>query len=327
MLGELIRMCLISSVFKPIKIEGRDIPIRSQINLCIEAPFGTGKTYILETIRQKDLGYIMDRWTDNAFYGTINRAGQIIPPATILGAGKTIMIDEFQSVPIKLKLPLLKLLEEQRVNRQLLNKVAEPVELERDFYSLKAVEGFLELRVQASYVICTSKIYDNNHMDKMLLSRCIVVSLDFTVDDVYTGLCKLNLDDVSELREKLVGYSGRYSSKEDKAFLDLVVQEITASGIPHNYVYRIRDDLIRIDNYVRALESIGYDYKYDYEDFLPIIVAGIKRVKLRPSELETYATLPDLDSYHRQFVDELVRKGLVRRVNGNYIRCCNFAEI
>jgi len=323
MLNELIRMCLISSVFAPIQIEGREIPMRSQINLCIEAPFGTGKTYILESIRQRELGFVMDRWTENAFYGTINRVGQVIPPATLLAKGKTVLIDEFQTVPWKFKVPLLKLLEEQVVNRELLNKVAEPVEREGKYYYIKAIEGYLVFHIRASYLIMTSRI-GASEVEKMLMSRCITIRLDFQLEDVYTGLGKLDLDDIEELREKLDEYEGSYTEEQDKQFLDTVVQELVQANIPFNYAYRVRDNLIRIDNYIKAMNSIGIELPYKAEDFLPLLIAGIKGVRFRPVELEIYAKLPSIDKDEKEFAELLQQKGVARCVNGKFIRCCNF---
>jgi len=243
---------------------------------------------------------------------------------TILGAGKTILIDEFQSIPLHFKQPLLKLLEEQVVNRQLLNKVYAPTKLERDFYALWAVEGYLWFHIRASYLIVTSHL-GKSHLETMLASRCIVLRFEFTPDDVYYGLAtNLVLDDIAEIREQLKHYQGRFNREEDQRYLDLVMQELLNNNIPANYAYRVRDNLIRIENYIRAMNEIGYKVKYRAEDFLPIMLAGIKGIKLRPIELDVYGKLPNVDSNELEYVEILERKGLVRKVGGIYVRCANF---
>jgi len=157
------------------------------------------------------------------------------------------------------------------------------------------------------------------------MSRCITLRLDFQLEDLYTDI-DIKLDDIHELRQKLKSYQGSYTAKQDKEFLDLVVQEATPANIPYNYYRRIRDNLIRLDNCINALKSVGVEVDYTAYDFLPLLLAGIKGIKFRPIELEVYAKLPKVSEDELEFVELLRQKGVVREVNGKFVRCCNFVR-
>ena len=165
-----------------------------------------------------------------------------------------------------------------------------------------------------------------SELEKMLMSRCITLRLDFQLEDLYTDI-DIKLDDIHELRQKLKNYQGSYTAEQDKEFLDLVVQEATPANIPYNYYRRIRDNLIRIDNCINALKSVGVEVNYTAYDFLPLLLAGVKGIKFRPIELEVYAKLPHINQDDLEFVELLKQKGVVREVNGNYVRCCNFGVV
>jgi len=179
MLEDVIRYCLISSVLPRVVIEMKEpLFLRSQINVLLNAPFGAGKTEIL--------GLRIMNWTKVGFLGSIKRDGSIIPPQTVLCAGRTVLIDEFQAVPIELKLPLLSLMEEQRADRALNFEVPQPIHYtsQDGFWSVRAEHGYMTTRIRASYLVATSKL-GKTHTDKMLQSRCIQVNIQTTYEDFF----------------------------------------------------------------------------------------------------------------------------------------------
>jgi len=331
MLRDIIRFSLISSVFKRIEIHTSDgIEYRrSQINVLIKAPFGVGKSNLLDRIERAGLGYRMMRWTEKALYGTINTRGEIIPPTVIQAAGSTVLIDEFQAVPEVFKKPLLALMEEQVVDRELLTRVPTPVEFESKYWKVWANEGYMKTWIQASYIVCTSKLFLNIHTERMLASRCIVFHLDVDYEDMLYGTIKVKINDIPEIKAELDEYQGVYTEAEEKKLLEQVIAELRARNIAPNYAYRVKDDILRIMNILSALgEDRDKAWKY-----LDIILHGIRCTEFTPLELEIYSRLNGRtpiskikieglsDSLKAEILARLIDKGLVREIKrGVYAR-------
>lgn len=330
MLNDIVRFSLISSVFKRIIIEGENKEYRrAQINVLLKAPFGSGKSYLLEKIERMNLGHRMMRWSDKALYGTINTRGEIIPPTVIQAAGKTVLIDEFQSIPFKYKIPLLSLMEEQVVDRELLLRVPVPVEYETKYWRVWANEGYLKTWIQASYIVCCSKLFLQNHVERMLASRCIVFHMDIGFEDLKIGL-KVDLDDIAELREELDEYQGVFRKRDEEKIMDMVIEELRSREIPPNYTYRVKDDVLRIMN---ILEALGEDRDKAWK-YLDIIIHGIRCTEFTPLELELYSKLNGKTPFSEikisgvseglkaEILARLIEKGVVKRVGKDiYARC------
>lgn len=297
------------------------MPKRSQINLFIFAPYGSGKTTLLDYIQSKGLGYKIRTWTEPALLGSIDRAGKIVPPVTIIAAGKTMLVDEFQAVPSNLRQILLSLLEEQQAYRVLSFRVPTPVKLEREFWSVYAEEGYIWFRIQCSWIICSAFLLDSEE-DRMLRSRCINLHLYVTEDDIAHGglLRGLKLDDIAQLREELRGKSNQYTMQQYSELLKYIVEVLKEEELPLNLAYRIADDVLRLDNIEKLLgHSDGLKY-------LSTIILGIKNVSLSPIE---WAILQYVVTHHPEnvqdiakalnlpedivstYVDELIKRGIL----------------
>jgi hypothetical protein len=286
MFQEIIRYCLLSSVLKPIKMGEREY--RAQINVLLNAPFGTGKTDLMTLIERKGLGRRIMNWTVPALVGSISSKGQIVPPMTIEVAGKTGLIDEYQAIPLHMRMHLLQLLEEQTTTRMLSRDVGmTPIQHEGKYFRLYARHGYLTFQIRASYIICTARVMQT-HTDKMLQSRCVQVNVQMTYDDLRCGISNLKLDDIQELRAKLDGYQGEVKKEKFDSTLEHVVEEMKARGVEPNYAYRVTWDILRIDNINRAL-----DIKNDPLRFLDFILDGIVGGAFTPMEFRIYEKLRD----------------------------------
>lgn len=336
MYRDIIRYSLISSVLPRITLETKDgdpVYLRSQINVLLNAPFGVGKTDILNSIANRGLGVKMTNWTRVAFLGTIRQNGSWIPPQTIRAAGSTVLVDEFQEVPNELKRPLLNLMEEQMVDRALtfqIPKEEDPIEYEEEFWSVFATGGYFLFKMKASWIIATSK-RQNTHLDKMLQSRCIQINMDFDYDDVKKGISRIKLDDVEEIREEIKHqcYWEVLKHEDAKTILDYVVDVLRAEEVPPNYAYRILGDLIRIMN-VKGLIGEDIDEAYDY---LMLIIKGVTGEKLSPTDYEVLKVLSKPLSVREimfktgltkeevsKSLSELMNRKLVVVSKGKYVR-------
>lgn len=294
MYRDIIRYSLISSVLPRLTLEtkeGDPILLRSQINVLLHAPFGVGKTEILDNIQRRGLGWKMSNWTPVSFLGSIKSNGSWIPPQTIRAAGSTVLVDEFQAVPFKLKRPLLNLMEEQEVDRALtfqIPKEEDPIEFEDEFWSVFATGGYFIFRMRASWIIATSKRQDT-HTDVMLQSRCVQINMDFDYEDVKKGIARVKLDDVADLREEIKHkcYWETVTYNFFHKILSYVVDTLKAEEVPPNYAYRVAGDLLRIMN-VKGLIGEDIDEAYDY---LHLLIKGVMGVNFSPTAFEVLKVL------------------------------------
>ena len=298
MLEDVIFYCLVSSVLPRIIVKLEEpLFLRSQVNILINAPFGAGKTEILEKIERKGLGRRIMNWTKVGFLGTIKRNGEIVPPQTVLCAGKTVLIDEFQAVPVELKLPLLSLMEEQRADRVLSFEVPQPINYVSSdgYWSVTAEHGCMTTKVRASYLVVTSKL-NKTHTDRMLQSRCIQINIQTTYEDLKHGIASIKLDSIQEIRNEIKDYKGLFTEEEYKEVLNTVIDELKRKEIPPNYGYRVTAELIRIMN---IKDALGEDRDEAYK-LLDFILHGIQGSYYTPLEFKVYSLLREKERTARE---------------------------
>jgi len=302
MLDDVIRYCLISSVFKPIRVIGQnERAMRAQINVLLQAPFGTGKTTLLQEIERRELGHIFRGWTEPAMLGSIKKDGTIIPPMTLMCAGKTVLIDEFQAIPHPLKTPLLHLMEEQRAERVLANRFPGEQKLSGKHYYIYVKDGYLSCHIRASYIVCCSKLNLTNHTERMLLSRCIQCHMNVTYDDILHK-SDVYLDDIHELRQQLEQYEGVYEQSEIETILNATLRVIKKRKLPPNYTYRVAGDVIRIKN---VIEAAGF--KKGYRKYIHFITSGVLGQKLTVTDLNILRALSANGREHMK-IEELLKE-------------------
>lgn len=323
MFEDIVRYSLISSTLKP--IDCGELKLRAQINVLLNAPFGTGKTELLERVERAKLGYRMMNWTEVGLLGSIRKDGEIVPPMTIIAAGKTVLIDEFQSVPARLRLPLLSLMEEQRAERVLNFKVPTPVSYESKYWSVYANQGYMTFRMRSSFIIATSRI-GTSHLDHMLQSRCIQINMQVGYEDLQEGIVNIRTNDIEDLRAELDNKQGKFKEKFLKEVLSYITEELRNREIPPNYAYRVTADTMRIMN-IKELLGEDKDEAYDYLDF---ILQGILGSSFTPLEIKLYNSLNGSkplnkileelkipESYATVLIERLMQKGMVKKVGRN----------
>jgi len=324
MLDDIIRYCLISSPLKPIRIAD-DSEIRAQINILLNAPFGTGKTHLIEQIERHRLGLRIMNWTEVALLGSIRKDGEIVPPMTIVCAGKTVLIDEFQNVPAKFRLPLLSLMEEQRAERMLNFKVPQPIRYDSKYWSVFAQEGYMTFKIRSSFIVATSKA-GTTHLDRMLQSRCIQVNIQVGYEDMKRGYGDIKFNDIVELRNELDNKQGYFKKSEWEDVRDTVIEELRSREISPNYAYRVSADILRIMN-IKMLIGEDPDEAWKYLDF---ILHGILGSSFTPIEIKIYQSLngrtplEEITSrlnipkeYSKLLIERLIEKGLIKEVKKN----------
>ena len=129
---------------------------RPQSHVLIISPFGTFKSSILSNLRDmnpKDFG-IIDDFTKPAVQGSLSKNGEYIPTVLIRFAGKTMGIDEWNSIDEWGQKALLSLLENQEITRALGFKINTPWSKNTKYAKINVVGNVINAKIQFSCIAC-----------------------------------------------------------------------------------------------------------------------------------------------------------------------------
>lgn len=289
MLENIVKIAILSAPTKRI-ITHTGMELRSQLNVLILAPYGSGKTTLTRTIEQEGLGVRITRYTMASILGTITKGGDIKEPAVIKGAGKLIMIDEFQNIPAMLRDELLTLMEEQLAERELAFMVSRPIHKKGKYYEIIAEDGSLKTRVRASYMITTMHLNLNRPQDIALLSRTFPISLGFNLDDaeaLIKGEITYDFSDVKDSLHLMDNKEMRISEEESIKIFEMLRGFAEKYKIEAGHVMRMWGDMVRIANVLSILK--GYDevkYSPALKTYAKIYVQGIRGAELGAREFK-----------------------------------------
>ena len=289
MLENIIKIAIMSAPTKKI-ITHTGMEIRSQLNVLLLAPYGSGKTTLTTTIEKEGLGVRITRYTYASILGTISRSGQIKLPAVVKGAGKLVMIDEFQNIPASLRDELLTLMEEQLAERELAFTVERPIHKVGKYYEVTAYEGTLRTKVRASYLITTMKLNLNRIQDQALLSRTFPLAMGFNLDDaeaLIKGEIQYDFSDVKDLLHLFEDKEMKISKEESMKIFNMLRELAEKYKIEAGHVMRIWGDMVRIANVLSILK--GYDevkYTPALKTYAKIYVQGVRGAELGIREFQ-----------------------------------------
>jgi len=289
MLEQLVKIAILSAPTKSITTH-TGMKLRSQLNILILAPYGSGKTTLTRQIEQEGLGVRITRYTYASIIGTITRSGEIKEPAVVKGAGKLIMIDEFQNIRAELRDELLTLMEEQLAERELAFTVNHPICKKGKYYEIIAEGGSLRTRVRASYMITTMDLKFRRMQDFALLSRCFPISLGFNLDDaeaLIKGEITYDFSDVKDVLHLFDNKETKISEEESMKIFDMLRGLAEKYKIEAGHVMRMWGDMVRIANVLSILK--GYDevkYTPALKTYAKIYVQGIRGAELGAREFQ-----------------------------------------
>lgn len=308
MLENIIKIAILSAPTKKI-ITHTGLRIRSQLNVLLLAPYGSGKTTLTTAIEGEGLGVRITRYTMASMLGTITKSGDIKEPAVVKGAGRLIMIDEFQNIPAMLRDELLTLMEEQLAERELAFMVSQPVYKQGKYYEIIAEDGSLKTRVRASYMITTMHLNLNRPQDIALLSRTFPISLGFNLDDAEALIKGEIMYDFSDVKDSLYLFDNKEMKiNEDNAMkiFEMLRGLAEKYKIEAGHVMRMWGDMVRIANVLSILK--GYDeikYSPALKTYAKIYVQGIRGAELGVRE---FKVLDYIEKHRTVTTDELERE-------------------
>ena len=289
MLENLVKIAIMSAPTRSI-ITHTGMRLRSQLNILILAPYGSGKTTLTRQIEKEGLGVRITRYTYASIIGTITKSGEIREPAVVKGAGKLIMIDEFQNIRAELRDELLTLMEEQLAERELAFTVQRPIERRGKYYEMTAEGGSLRTRVRASYMITTMDLKFRRTQDLALLSRAFPIALGFNLEDAEALIRGDIVYDFSDVKEHLFLFDNkemRISEEESMRIFDMLKELAEKYKIEAGHVMRMWGDMVRIANVLSILK--GYDevkYSPALRTYAKIYVQGVRGAELGAREFQ-----------------------------------------
>lgn len=256
MIDKIVAVTLLSAPTKC--IWHKDHKMRSQMNTLVISPYGSAKTTMSRYIEKLELGIRLGKYTEAGLLGTISKNGGIKHPDVIRGAGKTIMVDEFQNIPTYLRDNLLNLLEEQLAERSL-GFEAPQMDIREDFWGIKTVGGSFQINVRASYLIHTMSLHRRRTADLALLSRCFPVALGFNLEDaedIIMGRRTFNFEWVEPLQEQFKNVEMVAKNSTIEGVWNLVKDLCLKYKIEEaGHALRAHGDLMRILNVLSILEG------------------------------------------------------------------------
>lgn len=158
---------------------------RSQINLLVVQPFGTGKSTLLNSLPEKHTVQLI-AVTEPGLVGSIGRNGEVVPSIASICGGKTLIIDEYHNLKPSARIAMLSLLSDGKYSKQIgygLQGTRKTVN--RKYYKLKVKENKWEIRTTFSCICAGLEKFTRKLNDQAWLSRFLpIVIEDVKLTDV-----------------------------------------------------------------------------------------------------------------------------------------------
>jgi len=301
MIEELFGLAVASAPTKALKIyqaDGSVYTTRLSLNVLLIAPFGATKSSFLNAVETTGYGVKVDEYSLPAIIGTIKKSGEVVKGFVTKSAGKVLLIDEFQKFGKREKEALLSLMEDHQFTRTLGYKIAPPVHIDEEFYSLHGEENYFTLKVRNAFIIATMEFKKRTIEDKALLSRAFPLVLNPSKEDAY-GLITRG---TSFKLPKAINdwYEKAYNATvelplETGEYLATKYKELTENTMLElGFITRGMMDIARIAGMIAVIDGRTQITKDDINHalkYVPIQILGYNLGYLTPAELEVYSII------------------------------------
>jgi len=296
MLDRIVKLAILSSHMSSLVTEDMKFSTRPQLNVLIVSPFGSGKSTMLKKIETEGLGIQLRDYTVPGLFVSVLGAGVVLKGAVFKGAGRCILIDEFQRIPQESRDALLDIMEDQYTSRAL-GREAGTYDEESDFYTIKVRGGYVEIKVQASWIISTMSFSKRRRTDLALLSRCFPVNMNFGVDDavrLFLGEIDFDLTNVKKNMDKTYKAVVTVEDEARKYLVRKLSPLISRWRLDTGFLTRCLWDIIRIAGVYSCIAPTKEERLITRElvekavKFAPFEVAGFGRTILTPKESDIY---------------------------------------
>lgn len=187
-------------------------------------PYGTLKTAILNRLEKtapNDV-YTIDNVTIASLYGTINKNGQYIEGIISKCGGKILGIDEWDTLYPEVQQSFLQPLENQKVSKQIMFAVKEPIEVGNDYFTqIKVNSGSIEGKVKFTCLAMSMDFNMRTQKQFALGSRFKIIRLSFNEDEllqIIKGLMNFDFIDRNQTVEKVLVKNEAWSAYSDTVY-------------------------------------------------------------------------------------------------------------
>jgi len=259
--NKLLNMSLVSSRMDDIMIErkkGKNLGLRPTLHVMQVSNFGSLKTTLAKRIElycnkmKWPVRYLND-YTYASLAGSVEKKGEVMPPACVEVIGGTLIVDEFAISPTE-KMQVLKsinsIVEDEKSYRGISRAISKKSQKEMkerygDHFRVKG-SGFEWFNLRTNWIFLTASdpLMSQNKELHMLASRCVPVFFNPSLDDLNT------IDDDPSLYftpMKLPSTKQRtIQSVEYLPIRAKVYEWFTKEKLDSHYYFRTIDDLMRI---------------------------------------------------------------------------------
>jgi len=295
---KLIKFVIMSSTLGEFQTE-RGHKTRGALNMWLNSPFGTGKTSLITPLAQEGLAVFVHDYTVAGLVGTIKRTGLATIGEIRNLADKTAILEEFQNTPKTSRTILLSLMEDHHYSRILGFEILKPECIEEEGFTFKAEGTRLSIQLRASFIVLSMSYHTPSMLENALLSRCIPVFLDTSVDEqadlfVKGHSVQVNAKDVKRAREELKGLSVTIPAK----VREKIAKKYRKVEMKPEFLTRAMWDFVRVaflTAYENGQNEITKETVEETEWLIEVQQLGYAKRTLTKSAYEIYLMLANSD--------------------------------
>ena len=343
-IAKLIKFVLMSATIHSFRTE-RGHETRGAINMWLNAPFGTGKTSLISPLAQEGLAVLIHDYTVAGLVGTIKRTGLVTIGEIRNLADNTAILEEFQNTPKTSRAILLALMEEHKYSRILGFEILKPENIEESGFCFRAEGTRLSIQLRASFIVLSMTYNTPSMLENALLSRCIPVFLDTSIDEqadlfVKGHSVQVNAKDVKRAREELKGLSVTIPAR----VRERIAKKYRKTQMKPEFLTRAMWDFVRV-SYLTAYESgeneITKEAVEETEWLIEVQQLGYAKRTLTKTAYEIYLMLANSDKpltasevatkmnlsreHTSRILNELVKRKLAKKAQVSK-KVCYFVE-
>ncbi len=343
-ISKIIKFVLMSATLGEFSTE-RKHKTRGAVNMWLNAPFGTGKTSLITPLAQEGLAVFVHDYTVAGLVGTIKRTGLATIGEIRNLADNTAILEEFQNTPKTSRAILLSLMEDHHYSRILGFEILKPECVEEEGFSFKAEGTRLSIQLRASFIVLSMSYRTPSTLEEALLSRCIPVFLDASVEEQTDLFVKGNSlsvkgSEIRKAREELKGVSVLVPTR----VRERIAKKYRKSEIKPENLTRAMWDFTRVaflTAYERGENEITKETIEETEWLIKVQEIGYAKRTLTKSAYEIYLMLANSDKpltasevaekmklsreHTSRILNELVKRKLAKKVQVSK-KVCYFVE-
>jgi len=276
---EVLSACVSSGKAKPIILiqkNGQKHILEGQIHAMLNAPTGTGKTSLIQSIENKDrLIHSAIDVSLPGLVGTITKDGRFVPGAAWYAAGRCLWMDEHQNMTQNARNAMLNLLSNQMYHRSMGFGSTQIIKKRGKYKSITVKDGQFTLKSQFSSLLTGLYFNRRNENDIAFLSRYIVISLKPTLDEIYDKMLGKTTYKIKPKKTYKGGHTfedyTKFAMEHRKLLYPFLDKAKAKSSFIEKLVMRNANNLCKLAAWNSGSNSIVDDWE-KYIEYIPLLL-------------------------------------------------------